>query len=103
MRFLVHCQLPDVPTGTKCNHVFSAHDEVPGDNDYLCPRCGKRPCKIIFTSEQMKKHVPYRHLGHGEIVRVGLEAKLVQDQGYFVIDEKTGQPIRYDIAVPRFN
>lgn len=102
MKFLVKCTLPDVKTGKWCNHIFTAHDEIIADHDYNCPRCGKRPAKIIFTADQIKKHVPYRHISHGQVVRVGLETKQVVDQGYYVIDEKTGSPMRYDEGIARF-
>jgi hypothetical protein len=102
MKFLVKCTLPDVRGGKRCGHIFTAHDELIADHDYNCPRCGKRPAKIIFTADQIRKHVPYRHIANGRVVRVGLENKMVVADGYYMVDEKTNSPIRYDLGVPRF-
>ena len=96
MTFLVECWNP------KCRHRFHAQDELVADHDYLCPRCGKRAAKIIFTRKQIERHIPYRHIGSGEIVQAGIERRALRHQGYWIIDPKTRQPQEYDMGIPRF-
>lgn len=100
MKFLVKCELPDVLKKKRCNHIFTANDEIPSDHDYTCPRCGRNAAKILFTAEQVRNHAPYRHIGTGTILRVGLEARQVVKQGYYFVDTRTGKAMRYDQGIP---
>ena len=91
MKFNVKCW--------KCQHKFTAYDELIGENDYNCPRCGKRTATILFTPEQVKKHVPYRNIGSGTVLHIGYEVREVVPKGYYVLD-KNDNRMRLDEGIP---
>lgn len=91
MRFLVECW--------RDKHRFHANDPIPASHDYTCPKCGAGCRKIIFTKEQVKKNMPYYHIGMGEVVRIRTEANYFLRNGHYIRDPITKKPRKIDEVI----